>query len=735
MGRKVTVAVCTLNQWALDFEGNLNRILQSIQEAKELGALYRTGPELEICGYSCEDHFHESDTYLHSWQVLVELLKSPTCKDILIDVGMPVQHRNVSYNCRVAFFNRKIILIRPKMILCDDGNYRETRWFSCWTKDRQVEDFYLPRMITAVTNQSTVPIGDAVISTRDTCIGFEICEELWNPQSRHIPLSLDGVEIISNGSGSYMELRKAYVTVDLVKSATFKSGGAYLFSNLRGCDGQRIYFNGCSCVAVNGEIVSRGQQFGLIDVEVTTATIDLEDIRSYRAKNRSRCHLAASNKPFPRIFVDVSLSDDEDIHLTTNPPIQWHYLSPEEEISLGPACWLWDYLRRSGQGGFFLPLSGGVDSSSTACIVFSMCTQICEAIKKGESQVLYDVRKIMCQPDYTPSDPMELCNKLLVTCYMASENSSRETKQRASQLASQIGSYHFPILIDTAVNAALGIFTAATGLLPIFKSKGGCPRQNLALQNIQARIRMVLSYLFAQLMLWVRGRPGGLLVLGSSNVDEALRGYMTKYDCSSADINPIGGISKTDLKSFLHYAKNRFFLPSLSEILEAPPTAELEPLADGQITQTDEQDMGMTYAELSEFGTLRKTYKCGPYSMFEKLVHKWSDKCTPKEVAEKVKHFFRCYAINRHKMTVLTPSYHAETYSPDDNRFDLRPFLYRVHWNWQFKTIDDAVIQMSKEKRTSVSRVGYEQSKTNPNSPTTTLSSSFTKNDRQGVLI
>jgi NAD+ synthase (glutamine-hydrolysing) len=27
--------------------------------------------------------------------------------------------------------------------------------------------------------------------------------------------------------------------------------------------------------------------------------------------------------------------------------------------------------------------------------------------------------------------------------------------------------------------------------------------------------------------------------------------YMTKYDCSSADINPIGGISKGDLKRFL----------------------------------------------------------------------------------------------------------------------------------------------------------------------------------------
>ena len=51
--------------------------------------------------------------------------------------------------------------------------------------------------------------------------------------------------------------------------------------------------------------------------------------------------------------------------------------------SLGPACWLWDYLRRSGQGGFFLPLSGGIDSSATACIVASMCRVVCKAAKSG----------------------------------------------------------------------------------------------------------------------------------------------------------------------------------------------------------------------------------------------------------------------------------------------------------------------------------------------------------------
>ena len=78
---------------------------------------------------------------------------------------------------------------------------------------------------------------------------------------------------------------------------------------------------------------------------------------------------------------------------------------------------------------------------------------------------------------------------------------------------------------------------------------------------------------------------GGLLVLGSANVDEALRGYMTKYDCSSADINPIGGISKTDLKRFLAFAKDKLDLPVLGDVLSAAPTAELEPLANGAIVQ------------------------------------------------------------------------------------------------------------------------------------------------------
>lgn len=54
-----------------------------------------------------------------------------------------------------------------------------------------------------------------------------------------------------------------------------------------------------------------------------------------------------------------------------------------------------------------------------------------------------------------------------------------------------------------------------------------------------------------------------------------------------------------------------------------------------------------------------------------------------------MKRFFRYYAINRHKLTTLTPSYHAEGYSPEDNRFDLRPFVYPVAFSRQFAMIDE----------------------------------------------
>jgi NAD+ synthase (glutamine-hydrolysing) len=254
------------------------------------------------------------------------------------------------------------------------------------------------------------------------------------------------------------------------------------------------------------------------------------------------------------------------------------------------------------------------------------------------------------------------------------------------------------------VAAVVTVFVTLVGatLAPRFKAHGGSHTQDLALQNVQARLRMVLAYFLAQLLPWSRacldGKPsspaasGYLLVLGSANVDEALRGYMTKYDCSSADINPIGAIAKGDLKRFLLYAAEAYGYPILADVVAAPPTAELQPVvvdpATGKpVMQLDEVDMGMSYEELGWFGRLRKNARCGPVTMYAKLRSEW-EHLPARAVAEKVKRFFVFYSRNRHKMTTLTPSYHAESYSPDDNRYDLRPFLYNTAWERQFAAID-----------------------------------------------
>jgi len=587
----------------------------------------------------------------------------------------------------------------------------------------------LPLSISQITGQKTAPFGDAALRFPDAVLAAETCEELFTPASPHIDLALGGVDIITNGSGSHHELRKLGRRLDLMRAATAESGGVYVYANQRGCDGGRLYYDGCACVVVNGKLVVQGSQFGVAEVEVVTACVDLDEVTAKRGGVASFQEQASASPAIPFIEVDDFFlcgsnnnSGNDTINgvysnnalLLPNPVVEAKYLLPEEEIARGPACWLWDYLRRSGGSGYLLPLSGGADSSSVAAIVGCMCQMVVQAAQSGDAQAISDVTRILGTTTGDTSintlTAEQLANQIFTTVYMGTENSSTETKTRAATLAKQIGSSHLDLKFDIAIEAVLRVFSLVTGGMhvPRFSAHGGSNTENLALQNLQARLRMVLAFLLAQLMPWVRstnsstigttGTGGGfLLVLGSSNVDEALRGYLTKYDASSADINPIGSISKGDLKTFLKWGAVHLGYPILAEIEAAPPTAELVPLnGDGTTAQTDEADMEMTYEELGVFGRLRALYRCGPVSMFRALQGQWRDQCSAAEIAAKVKHFFKYYAINRHKATTLTPAYHCEAYSPEDNRHDHRQFLYHTRWPWQFRAIDD-LVQRNKE--------------------------------------
>lgn len=307
------------------------------------------------------------------------------------------------------------------------------------------------------------------------------------------------------------------------------------------------------------------------------------------------------------------------------------------------------------------------------------------AFSQSEDDFSTDTSKI--------KEPCDIVRYLLTTIYLPNKGCSSETTQNlAADLAAEIGSKHYVLPISNVVNSAINSIPDPF-LKPAFSnfaqnsSLNATWRQELAMQNLQARTRLLLTYLAGSTC----DNGKGKLVLASSNADESLTGYLTKYDCSSGDVNPIGAISKVDLRKVVLYMAKKYCLKSLDKIYKLPPSAELKPLKEGEIAQTDEEDMGSSYEELGLFGRLRTEGRCGPLSMYRKLVSVNSLGLSKIETANKVKLFFKRYGQNRHKMTTLTPSVHADTYSPDDNRHDLRPFLMESSFSWQFEKIDKLV--------------------------------------------
>lgn len=87
---------------------------------------------------------------------------------ILCSFGMPVIKGSERYNCQILCMNRKIIMIRPKMWLANDGNYRELRWFTAWKQKDQLVEFQLPGEISKALSQESVPFGYGYIQFLDT---------------------------------------------------------------------------------------------------------------------------------------------------------------------------------------------------------------------------------------------------------------------------------------------------------------------------------------------------------------------------------------------------------------------------------------------------------------------------------------------------------------------------------------------------------------------------------------
>ncbi|KAK6535827.1 glutamine-dependent NAD(+) synthetase [Arthrobotrys megalospora] len=164
MQRLISVSACSLNQWAGDWNGNCDRIKESIRKSKAAGASLRVGPELEICGSDCLDSFFEDDLYIHSWEMLGSILADRECNNIVLCIGMPVKHNGKRYNSMVFALNGKILLIAPRTIQWSDQNSRDGKYFSLWEKRGVTEEYSVPEFLRKIHGAGSVPFGDTSIS-------------------------------------------------------------------------------------------------------------------------------------------------------------------------------------------------------------------------------------------------------------------------------------------------------------------------------------------------------------------------------------------------------------------------------------------------------------------------------------------------------------------------------------------------------------------------------------------
>lgn len=620
----VHVAAATLNQTVGDWEGNKRRIAEACHIARERGARLLVLPELAISGYSLGDRVWMRGTTERSWAALLELL--PHTEGLITFFGLPVAHQGVLYDAMVVVVDGEPVGVVPKENLATGDVEYENRWYSGWTRGR-VETFSSP-------DGRQLPMGSLLFEAEGVGrFAVEVCEDGWKGIRPSTLAALAGAHIIVNASASWFVLGKHEIRRQLVTNVSREDHTAYLYTSLHGCDATRLIFDGSSFIAVEGNVKAEGRRFLFTEaVSVIDHVVDVSQLELARLSEgswRSQVErfeagdygqgptLVPLTARFPEAApppaeppyweippappVDRSLQWLVDASLV--PPLVATEL-PHLELELALCMGIREYLRKCRIPGVALALSGGRDSS--------MCAVLVARLLRYEN------------PGLSAEALRGLVRDQLVTAYMASEHSGKATQHAAKALAEQLGAEHHECVFQQAVDVHKQLVTGMLGEELSWTD----PKDDISLQNVQARLRGSLIWFIANLK--------NRLLLTTSNKSEAAVGYATMDGDTSGGLAPIADVPKSMIGPWLSWAMRTHGLDSLRFVLETPATAELRP---PDRVQTDETDL-MPFAVLDRliyhFAYLGEE----PVVMFQRL---WP------EMGERYAHDARAFAAHIRK--------------------------------------------------------------------------------------
>lgn len=527
MSHKLKLAGACLNQTPIDWENNTNNIKSAIEDAKNEGVDILCLPELCITGYGCEDLFLSQWLPETALEKLIELI--PFTAGIAVCVGLPIRIDGKNYNTSAFISECEIKGIYAKQKLANDGVHYEPRWFTPWPS-RVVDEIEV--------DGKNVPFGHITVEHKGLKIGFEICEDAWQPD-RPIEHLDQKVDLVLNPSASHFAFGKSIYREDvIVKESSKRFDCVYLYANLLGNEAGRMIYDGDVLIAQKGKLIGRNHRLWYHDYRLLTVEVDFEND-------------------------------------TATENIKPHYTDRKEEFAHAAGLALFDYCRKSSSNGFVLSLSGGADSSTIATLIaFAVRTALEQRGKAG----LEDKLGFKLNGD----TPEEIIGQLLTTAYQATKNSSEATFNSAKNLAESLGATFYHWDIDEQVNNYRSTIEQTIG------RKLSWEQDDITLQNIQARSRAPIIWMLANLE--------NKLLMATSNRSEGDVGYATMDGDTSGSISPIAGVDKHFILQWLKYAENELGFTGLKDVNALTPTAELRP--EDQY-QTDEEDL-MPYEALMQ---------------------------------------------------------------------------------------------------------------------------------------
>ncbi|BDA78343.1 NAD(+) synthase [Leptospira kobayashii] len=633
----IKIAAVSLNTTPLDFSGNLKSIKSSLESEEITDSDYVLFPELAISGYGCEDAFYKESVWKRSWASLLEIL--PYSKDKTILVGLPVFHSSYLYNCIAVLHAGEVVCLIPKMNLANTGIHYEKRWFHSPT-GFIVENFIPPNH--SSMNRGPIPFGHFILEKNGILSAVEICEDSWNLNRPSQYYAENGIDVLFSPGASHFAMGKREIRKRIFQETSRIQRNLAVFTNLCGNESGRAIYEGGSLFCENGNVSKEGPRLFFSNYRITTYNSSLSELRSLRAKEFRNSHPNGNHKKIPVLGLTSFNKDSSPSNFILDmrekeKRKESDYKAPitvYEDFTRAVSLGLYDYLRKSKTKGFTLSLSGGADSA--------ICALLTKSMKELAKQELGDsvFSELGIQEE-----------NLLVTLYQKTENNSTLTEKIASLLAKEIGNKHYQVSIDSSVTLAVELIESQIG------KKLNWETDDLALQNIQARVRSPL--------IWLLANTNGHLLLSTSNRSEGSVGYTTMDGDSSGSLCPIAGVSKEFLLRFLddiQAGNNAYIGPkeSIGILRQTKPTAELRPLV---TEQEDEKDL-MPYPILQEIERLLVYVGLDEEECLERILEK-DNSLSQDTVSKQIERFVRLFKVSQWKRERLPPSFHLDEYGLD----------------------------------------------------------------------